>query len=259
MGAHTGVLIQARTGSTRLPGKMTRLFLNGKTIPWLLITKLKQRFEADSIVLCTTESEGDDALVELAFELGVRCFRGHENDVLQRFIDAADGFGFDTVYRICADNPLLRLDGLAMLEEAFNAEPLDYVTLCFADGTPIMKGHIGLYAELMRVDFLRDIARRTEAPIYREHVTNFVYENRALYATRFVTMPEQVASRYDLRLTIDTETDFTLVAELCQRLLLHDPETDAVNDPSLEHLLEVIANYPGAIDKMKAEISQQRK
>lgn len=252
-----GILVQARLGSTRLPGKMQLPFFQGLTIPQIILERLKSVVPAESIVLCTTNSPDDDALVELAKVCGVQCFRGSENDVLQRFLDAADTHHFQNVIRVCADNPFLSQTYIARLIEVFNAAPCDYLSFAFHDQTPIMKGHIGLFAEIMRVDFLQRIAEKTSDPLYREHVTNFVYTNTDLFDARFLPVPEPFFDRKDIRLTIDTFADFKYVQELFEKAY---KDSDSLRkDIEINKLFALIEASPDLLQRMSREIEKNQK
>jgi spore coat polysaccharide biosynthesis protein SpsF len=142
-------ILQIRTNSTRLPGKMRLPFYQQQTIPDLIITRLKPVLGADNLVIATTTSPDDDAVPEMAVRHGIRCFRGSEKDVLGRFLGAVDAFRLKTVIRVCSDNPFLRAEYIQTLIDAFSEETCDYATFEFPDGTPIMQSHIGLFAEIM--------------------------------------------------------------------------------------------------------------
>lgn len=252
-----GLLVQARAGSTRLPGKMLKPFYLGDTIPKIILEKLKRVFPPSSIVLCTTRTSEDDALERLAEECGVRCYRGDEDDVLQRFIDAAEEFSFENVIRVCADNPFLSQKYLGILVDEFKLRGCDYLSYAYLDGTPIMKGHIGLFAEVMKTDFLRRIAGKTSLPLYREHVTNYVYEHLTDFDAQFLLVPKPFTSRKDIRLTIDTEQDFTYVQEIYSSAYkqLHS----GFDDVLLSDLFDLVNSAPDILRRMKTEIDKNRK
>lgn len=252
-----GILIQARLGSTRLPGKMQLPFFQERTIPQIIIERLKQAVPEVPIVLCTTIAPEDDALVDLADKCDVACFRGSENDVLTRFIEASEAHGFENIIRVCADNPFLSPLHITMLIDEFNAEPSDYLSFAFRDGTPIMKGHIGLFAEIMHVDFLKRIATLTSDPLYREHVTNFVYTNREKFRARFLPVPEPFYDRKDIRLTIDTLADFKYVQELFKKAF---KDSDSLHsDLNLNNLFALIQASPEVLQRMRHEIEKNQK
>ena len=102
--------IQARTGSTRLHNKILLPFDGEKCILDILIGNIKAVFPEMCIVLATTVRKQDDVLEETACKLGIHCFRGDEDNVLDRFIKAGEAFGLDRMVRVCSDNPFLQPD-----------------------------------------------------------------------------------------------------------------------------------------------------
>ena len=103
-----GIIIQARTGSTRLHNKILLPFYGGQRIIDILIGNIKQACADKTIVLATTDRSQDDILAEVAREAGICCYRGDEDNVLDRFIRAAATFNLDRFIRVCSDNPFLR-------------------------------------------------------------------------------------------------------------------------------------------------------
>ena len=101
---NTKIIIQARTGSTRLPQKMILPFYENEGIFSLLLKKLTSSFDKNDIILATSLNENNDVLVEIAKHHGVNYFRGSENDVLQRFIDAAKEFNAENI-KLLKNNP----------------------------------------------------------------------------------------------------------------------------------------------------------
>lgn len=252
-----GILVQARAGSTRLPGKMLKPFYLEDTIPRIILEKLKRVFPLTNIVLCTTQSPSDDVLESLAQSCGVRCFRGDEDDVLKRFIDASESYGFEEVVRVCADNPFLSQKHLRTLVEEFESRGCDYLSYAYFDGTPIMKGHVGLFAEAMRTDFLRRIYRVTTLPIYREHVTNYVYEHLSEFDAQFLLVPAPFTKRKDIRLTIDTESDFIYIQEIYAAT--YAKLQSSYEDVELQNLFDIVHSTPEVLAKMKIEIEKNTK
>lgn len=245
--------LQIRTGSTRLPGKMLRDFYGGDSIPVIMIRELKKIIPPDRIVVATTVSPLDQPLAEMAIQQGVQCFRGDENDVLQRFIDAAGFFNADSVLRICADNPFLQNRYILELIAAFEKSDYDYISYEFPDGTPIMRSHIGMFAEIMNADFLRRISGFTREPFYHEHVTNYLYEHRDRFNAHFLPVPEPLCFRRDVRLTIDTEGDFKNLSELYAALC----HAEGGLEP--ENLIAEIDQRPRLLEHMRNEIGRNAK
>jgi len=109
------IIIQARMGSTRLPKKMLLPFEEQKGVLEILIDKILHLKSEVSIVLATTTNPADDELALLAKQKNILVFRGDEDDVLKRFIDAAEQFNVQRIIRVCADNPFLDINALEEL------------------------------------------------------------------------------------------------------------------------------------------------
>lgn len=253
MDSNPYAFLQMRTGSTRLPGKMLRDFYQGDSIPVLMLRELKKILPANRMVVATTVSSKDDALAEMATQMGVLCFRGDENDVLQRFIDAADSLGAESLLRICADNPFLQNRYILELIRTFESRDFEYISYEFPDGTPIMRSHIGMFAEIMTADFLRKISGFTREAFYHEHVTNYLYEHRDRFNAHFLPVPEPMCYRRDIRLTIDTEGDFKNLSELYTALC----QIEGGLDP--ENLIAEIDRRPLLLEHMRNEIGLNAK
>ena len=137
-------IIQARLSSTRLPNKVILPFWNGKTILNLLIEKLK-KFHDCRIILATSELPANIQLVDVAQKANIGYFQGSENDVLQRFIDAAESQDAEHIIRICADNPFLDVDAIEeLLTEIRTNDNYDYISF-LVNGSPSIKTHFGFW------------------------------------------------------------------------------------------------------------------
>lgn len=249
----TKIIIQARTGSTRLPNKILLPFHNSKSILDSLISNLKSGFPQNQIILATSTSVNDANLKSVALNHDIAFFQGSENDVLKRFLDCAMQFEAKTIVRICADNPFLMVDYLKPLIESIeNNETQEYISYEWPDKTPVMLSHIGLFAEAFKLSFLQKIDQLTADPFYHEHVTNYLYPNRADFKANFLPIPELIEKRKDIRLTIDTETDF----ELCQEIYANWQECEMQD---LKSLCSVIDQKPLLLTKMKQEIKKNEK
>lgn len=242
-----GVLLQARSGATRLPGKMTIPFYRGKGILEMVMLRSLAAFEPDCIVLATTTSPADDPLAVLADAHGIKVFRGSEHDVLQRFIDCAHREGFRHVLRICADNPFLKSEYLQALIVDYLKHPCDYVSYAFPDGTPIIRSHIGLFAEMVATEALERAAQLTNETFYHEHVTNFIYGNPEDFSIRLLPLPEELRARNDIRLTVDTPEDFQMASEIFAEL--------EAKGNSLSDLIKLIDERPEMLQRMQQLIS----
>ena len=109
-----GIIIQARMGSTRLPGKILKQFYGGKTVLETILDSL-HKVAGVKVIVATSVNENNDRLALFLKEKGELVYRGSENDVLDRFIKAAEINGVDGIVRICSDNPFMDWRGVAQL------------------------------------------------------------------------------------------------------------------------------------------------
>lgn len=247
-----GIIIQARTGSTRLQNKILLPFYKEKRIIDILIGNIKATYPEMCIVLATTNRPQDDVLEGVARESGIDCFRGDEDNVLDRFIGAAEAFGLDRFIRVCSDNPFLQADSFAFFFQEHALAPVDYLAYGFADGRPTIKSHLGLFSELTTLHALRRAAATTQEKLYIEHVTIYLYTHPETFSVRLLPLPAYLEGRLDLRFTLDTMEDFTLLQEL---YTTYYEQTDR----SVKSLLQLVEAHPEYRSKMLANIAQNEK
>lgn len=250
------IIIQVRSGSTRLPGKMLMPFYNELTILEIIVSNLLKFFANNQIIVATTTNSKDDELEKIAYKLNVNCFRGNENDVLDRFINAAEHYSVTNIIRVCADNPLLQADYVKKLADEYleQIERLDYLSFSFPDNTPVIKSHLGLFAEVTHINALKKVRELTNDMFYHEHVTNFIYANANLFNVRFLELPENLKNRKDLRLTIDTKEDFSLVQEIFNNTR---QDNDCVI--SISSIISYVYNNKYLLNLMANEITRNSK
>ena len=252
----TFIIIQARTGSTRLPEKTILPFFQEKSIFSLMAGNLAEEFGKSSLVLATTSSPADDRLVELARAEGINVFRGNEADVLGRFIAAAKQVGAKTIVRICSDNPFLFPCYVRQLIDEFEKEPCDYLSFRDDHGVPVIRTHWGLFAEITTLDALERADAQTREPFFHEHVTNFLYGNPAIFNLRFLEMPALFRGRSGYRFTLDTAEDF----ELLRILYLNLFEQYHTRNFTPEQVFEYLDHKGGGIlAAMKLQIEKNAK
>src|SRR5690554_1979240 len=209
-----GVIVQARLGSTRLPRKMVLPFYNNKGVFEIILERLKNNLGDIPIVVATTINPIDDELELICEKNQVRCFRGNEANVLQRFIDASQEFGFSKIIRICADNPFLDIKSLLQLYKRFEGEDIDYCSFQTSEGTPSILTHYGFWGEGVSLSALKKVSELTKENVFLEHVTNFIYLNPELFKIDFISIPSEVDSYKNIRMTLDTKEDFILLKEI---------------------------------------------
>ena len=250
---NTKIIIQARTGSARLPQKMILPFYENEGIFSLLLKKLTSSFDKNDIILATSLNENNDVLVEIAKHHGVNYYRGSENDVLQRFIDAAKEFDAENIIRVCADNPFLDVFYIELLIEKFENFNCDYLSYVTSDGTPSIKTHYGFWAEAVKLSALEKVRELTDENLYHEHVTNFIYANREIFDVNFFKIIPEIDRHKDIRLTIDTQVDFDIQKEIYARLNSYIPNFTSLN------VIDFLEDNPHYLEIMKNEILKNQK
>jgi spore coat polysaccharide biosynthesis protein SpsF len=207
----TVAIVQARMGSSRLPGKVLR-DLCGASMLARGIARLGRARSLAGIVVATTTEPEDAVIVAEAARLGVDVFRGSAHDVLSRYLGAARAVGAEAVVRVTSDCPLI------------DPEVVDQVvgmlrpTIDYASNTHGVRSYPrGLDCEAFHADTLERMARMAESAAAREHVTVFIREQPALFRTAQLVADVDDS---DLRWTVDTEADFRLVTTLYERFQL---------------------------------------
>ena len=213
---HLIAIIQARTGSTRLPRKVLR-DLGGRAVLAWVVAAARESLVCDEIVVATTTGSDDDAVASLAADLGARVVRGPVEDVLTRYLLAADAVGAasgDAVVRLTADCPLLDPLVIAKCAQAFAPGRVDYVTTDHAGpGHPGTVAH-GLDVEIIDVDVLRRIDT-TATGSDRSHVTSYITEHPDEFHIVSVSLDPSSA---DLRVTLDEPADAELLDAIVAEL-----------------------------------------
>ena len=242
-------IIQARLGSSRLPGKILLPFYENKTILDLLIEKLKK--VSPNIILATSHSEENALLKDVALANNINFFQGSENDVLQRFIDAAEKYNTQKIIRVCSDNPFLDFSRafLAAACAIFKPSFLGFMI----DGTPSIKTHFGFWTEYVTLDALKRVVQSTDSSLYHEHVTNFIYSNPNQFRIKWLPVPTCLHGRQDIRLTIDTKEDFELLQTLYMSLAAQHVF------PKLKDVLAYLEAHPAYYKVMKQQIYKNSK
>jgi spore coat polysaccharide biosynthesis protein SpsF len=203
-----GIITQARTTSTRLPGKVL-IAVAGQT---LLEHHLDRLASAGAQVLvATTANAADDPIVDIALTRGLACHRGSEHDVLSRFHDCATSAGLDVIVRVTSDCPLIDGQIIAAAIEQYLATADENLYLSNALRRTFPRG---MDFEIFSAHALVEAAHHATAPAHREHVTPYLYENVGGHTTiGHVTWSED---RSDYRITLDTPDDLTLIRTLIE-------------------------------------------
>lgn len=217
-------IIQARMGSSRLPGKIM-MPLVGKPVLWHIITRLQRATHLDHICVATTTSSEDDCIEDMCGLWNIPVFRGSNDDVLLRYYECAKNNGMqetneDYIIRITADCPLIDPEIVDILIEKAVEGHYDYVSNTDPPTFPD-----GLDVEVFRFDILKVTAQEARLSSEREHVTPFMRKNKSfLKYNYFGTLDLS-----NIRLTLDTYEDYNLMTTIYDTLY-HKGEIISLKD-----------------------------
>ena len=224
-------IIEARMTSTRLPDKVL-LPLAGKPALARLIERLQRSQYLDDICVATTTNDTDEPIVALAHELGTNCFRGSEQDVLGRVLGAARASGADVIIEITGDCPLADHRVVDRGIETFFMKNVDYVSNGLSPSYPG-----GFDVQIFSVAVLAEVDGLTQDPVDRVHVSYYIYQHPERYRLyNFVAPPEAFAPQ--LRVTLDEENDYTVIAKVFETLHPRNP------DFSAEDVVAFLTSHP---------------
>lgn len=246
-----GIIIQARLGSTRLPRKILKEFYDGKTLLETVIANLQRVPEAKIIVATSTNPNNDELEIFLK-ERGITVFRGSEDDVVSRFIGAAEENKVDGIVRICSDNPFLDWHGVAGLIDKAKTSDADYIGYRIND-TPSIKTHFGFWGEYVTLETLKRVVATTEEKPAHEHVTIHIYTHPEEYKCEWIECPDFLHGRNDIRLTVDNIEDFENAQMVYKTLYENNP------DFGLEEVVNYIDEHAELRDSMKQMIENNQK
>lgn len=220
-------IIQARTGSTRLPNKVLE-DLAGQPLLARVMERARRAKTLDNVVVATTEQPADDIIVRLCEERGWPHFRGSEEDVLDRYYRAALAFKTDVIVRITSDCPLIEPEIIdKTVGELLSGRPrLQYVSNCLTRTFPR-----GLDVEAISFHALEKAWREDHNPAWREHVTMYILRHPEKFKIQNITNDKDYSY---MRWTVDTIEDLTFV-----RKIYHHFQNDNFNWREVLNLLEM--------------------
>jgi spore coat polysaccharide biosynthesis protein SpsF len=202
-------IIQARLSSTRFPKKIFS-DLCGKPLIWHIVDRLRWSKRIENILLATTTNKLDDALYEWALKNNVNVFRGNENDVLDRYYNAAVFSKAATIVRITADDPFKDPRVTDNVIDVFLKGKYDFAYNNHPPSFPE-----GLDAEIFSFDALKKAAGNSKDPFEREHVTQYFYKNPSIFKHTNVAYKTDISY---LRWTMDTEKDYKMISLVYKNL-----------------------------------------
>jgi spore coat polysaccharide biosynthesis protein SpsF len=225
-------IIQARMGSSRLPGKVMK-DVGGEPMLFRVVVRARRAQTVGRVVVATTTDKSDDPVDAFCQSRGIPCFRGDPFDVLDRYYQAAILFEARTIVRLTADCPVIDPKEIDRTVNAFNAAGVDFAANRLPPPwkrtTPI-----GMDTEVVSFDALKRAWREADATYAREHVMPYLYEEEGRFRIMLVDHEPDLGH---LRLTVDTPDDLALI----RRIYAYFENTD---DFSLDEVLALLEQHP---------------
>ncbi|GIN64065.1 hypothetical protein J27TS8_40580 [Robertmurraya siralis] len=222
-------IIQARMGSTRLPGKVLKKVL-GKTLLEYQVERVLRAHTIDEIIIATTTKKEDDQIVDMCKQLSINYYRGSEHDVLSRYYEAAKKFEVDIIVRLTSDCPLIDPEIIDKTVQVFLQGKFDYVSNSIIRTYPR-----GMDTEVFSFQGVSEINKNAVKNYEREHVTPYWYERPENYRIKVVSHYTDL-SKY--RLTVDTIEDFKLISNIISSVYIKNRHY------TLEDIIKVISDNP---------------
>lgn len=242
-----GAIIQARTSSTRLPGKVLKTLPYGGDVSVLqhVIRRVSRASLIDDVIVATTANSDDDEIVEVAIEESVNCYRGSLENVLERYYGAASENGLDIVVRITSDNPCIDFKIIDDVIESHLELHADYTSNALNGTIPE-----GLAVEVVNFDILKQAYENANEKYEKEHVTPYIYKTHPenFKINRYVGTN---LNFHDIRLTLDTPQDYALLS------LIYEELYDKKEYFDLNDILELFIEKPYLKD-INSEIVQKK-
>lgn len=247
----TGIIIQARTGSKRLPNKMLKAFCESPTLLDFILNRFIHAGLNVPVFVATTVNKEDDKIVEIVENYnGIEVFRGSEENVLERFVHCGMQFKLKNIIRICADNPLIDIPSVKKLVSEVQKSDDDYVAY-YVGKVPSIMTHFGFWGEGVKLETLNCVLNQTTQKQDLEHVTKYIYHHENQFKIKKIQLPKLFQENENIRLTIDTPDDFKLVEKICTEVI----ETEM----TASEIVDRLSNYPELLSRMKSEIVNNKK
>lgn len=212
--------IEARMTSSRLPGKVLMPYV-GKSNLEHIIERLRRSKYLDDVVVATTVNKTDDPIVALCKEVGCSVFRGSEEDVMLRVLEAAKSVQGDLIVEITGDCPMIDHRHVDQLIELYLESNVDYASNILKRTFPR-----GFDTQVFSVKTLEDAEKRTQNKADREHVSLYIYAGETSYRLKNWEAPENLFHP-EIEVTLDTREDYELLKDLFERLYSQNTDFSA--------------------------------
>ena len=218
-------IIQARTSSTRLPGKVLKElpYASGITCLEQVIRRLKKSKKLNDIIIATTKKTEDDPIINIAKKENVKYFRGSKENVLSRYYFAAKENDIDLIVRITSDCPCIDADITDLAIDDHINKMADYTSNALARTYP----H-GLDVEVFNFNALEKAYKNATKDYEKEHVTPYINRNPKIFKINIIKAPKELYAP-DIRITLDTEEDYALLCAVFDYLYPKNKYFNAYN------------------------------
>lgn len=249
------VIIQARMGSSRLPGKVM-MDIAGYPMLWHVVNRVLRSKRTDKVMVATTTEPKDDQIEQFCVSSKVACFRGSSEDVLDRYYQAASSVGASAIVRITADCPLVDPEVIDRVVRAYEAGTFSYVSNVEPPTYPD-----GLDTEVFSMEALKMAWNEAALRSEREHVTPYLRKNPERFPPANIVNSKDLSG---LRWTVDQQEDLELVREVYRLLGTDHFSMDAVlalfvKNPQLSGINTGIARNEGFLRSLLMDQWMERK
>ncbi len=214
----TGIIlavVQARMGSSRLPGKVLLPLLEDRSSLELMLERITRARLIDTVIIATGASPANDPIAALSDRLGYTCFRGDEDDVLDRFYQAAVRHGACHLVRLTGDCPLIDPELIDNVIDFYRSGGFDYVSNTIEPTFPD-----GLDVEVFSFSALEQAWQEATLYSQREHVTPFLYTQPERFTIGSFTGPQDNSA---MRWTLDEPEDLAFIRQIYDELYSANP------------------------------------
>jgi len=237
-------IIQARMGSTRLPGKVMK-DLMGRPMLEHIIKRVQASGLIDEIVIATTTNKEDEVIIDFAKENDIEYYAGSTEDVLDRYYQAAQKYDVDVIVRITADDPFKDPQVIDEIISSYldTTEKYDYVSNTIEPTYPI-----GLDTEVFSFESLKKAWLEAKDQPFREHVTPYIWNNPQIFKIK--NIKKNGINLSNMRWTVDTQKDFNFVETVYHKLYV---STEIF---SMDDILNLLNEHPN-IQKINKNVHQK--
>ena len=243
-----GCIIQARMGSTRLPGKAMLNVENDKTVLYFVIKQLQNCKLVDKIIVATTTLEDDNQIANFSKYLGIDSFRGSSDNVLDRHYQCAKEYSVSTIVRIPSDKPLIDPEIVDDIVRHYHT--YDYITNFLTSSYPS-----GTEVELLSFNILKTVWEKAELPSELEHVTRYIHTHQNEFNILNIEYPNDLSH---LGWAVDRIEDLDLVRKIVLKIekrpiLLKDILELFDKEPHLPEINKNVDRNEGNIKSLKED------